>query len=86
MPRMNALMERGVTTCRCELLDRVLIWNQRHLLSALREFEDFYNVHRPHQGSGNARLLHPLPRAGHRPGRHRPLRHTQPRPPRRHPP
>ena len=37
-------------TCRRELLDRTLIWNQRHLLHALREFEQFYNSRRPHQG------------------------------------
>ncbi|MDL4814031.1 hypothetical protein [Actinomadura opuntiae] len=34
MPRMNAVMERWVQTCRRELLDRTLIWNQRHLLHA----------------------------------------------------
>ena len=47
MPRMNSIMERWVQTCRRELLDRTLIWNQRHLLHALREFEQFYNEHRP---------------------------------------
>jgi len=36
---MNSIMERWVQTCRHELLDRTLIWNQRHLLHALREFE-----------------------------------------------
>jgi putative transposase len=61
MPRMNAIMERWVQTCRRELLDRTLIWNQAHLLHALREFEQFYNTHRPHQGIANARPLHPLP-------------------------
>ena len=61
MPRMNAIMERWVRTCRRELLDRTLIWNQRHLLHALREFEIFYNGHRPHQGIANARPLAPLP-------------------------
>ena len=61
MPRMNAIMERWVQTCRHELLDRTLIWNQRHLLRALREFEAFYNSHRPHQGIANARPLLPLP-------------------------
>jgi hypothetical protein len=29
---MNAIMERWVLTCRRELLDRTLIWNQHHLL------------------------------------------------------
>jgi putative transposase len=61
MPRMNAVMERWVRTCRRELLDRTLIWDQRHLLHALREFEVFYNEHRPHQGIANARPLVPLP-------------------------
>ncbi|MGY0063345.1 helix-turn-helix domain-containing protein [Streptomyces sp. LZ34] len=61
MPRMNSIMERWVQTCRHELLDRTLIWNQRHLLHTLREFEEFYNSHRPHQGIANARPLHPLP-------------------------
>ncbi len=54
-------MERWVQTCRRELLDRTLIWNQRHLLHALRECETFYNEHRPHQGIANARPLKPLP-------------------------
>jgi hypothetical protein len=38
MPRMNPIIERWVRTCRRELLDRTLIWNQRHLLYAVREF------------------------------------------------
>ena len=37
MPRMNSIMERWVQTCRHELLDRTLIWNQRHLVLALYE-------------------------------------------------
>ncbi|WP_344597906.1 integrase core domain-containing protein [Streptomyces violaceusniger] len=59
--RMNSIMEGWIQTCRRELLDRTLIWNQRHLLHALREFEQFYNGHRPHQGIANARPLQPLP-------------------------
>ena len=59
--RDNSIMERWVQTCRRELLDRTLIWNQSHLLHALREFEQFYNGHRPHQGIANARPLQPLP-------------------------
>jgi putative transposase len=61
IPRMNAIMERWIRSCRRELLDRTLIWNQRHLLHALHEYEKFYNSHRPHQGIANARPLHPLP-------------------------
>jgi putative transposase len=61
MPRMNAIMERWVRTCRREFLDRTLIWNQRHLLHALREYEAVYNAHRPHQGIANARPLVPRP-------------------------
>ncbi|HZZ46585.1 MAG TPA: integrase [Pseudonocardia sp.] len=61
MPRMSAIMERSIHTCRRELLDRTLLWNQRHLPHALREFERFYNCHRPRQGIANARPLHPLP-------------------------
>ena len=60
-PRMNSIMQRWVQTCRRELLDRTLIWNQRHLLHTLREFEQLYNRHRPHQGIANVRPLHPLP-------------------------
>ena len=61
IPRMNSIMERWVQTCRRELLDRTLIWNQHHLLHALREFEEHYNFRRPHQGIANTRPLNPLP-------------------------
>lgn len=61
MPRMNSLIERWIQTCRHELLDRTLVWNQRHLLHALHRYERHYNAHRPHRGLSNARPLHPLP-------------------------
>ena len=41
--------------------DRTLIWNQRHLMSVLREHEDFYNTHRPHRALNQAAPLRPLP-------------------------
>jgi hypothetical protein len=85
MPRMNSIMERWVQTCRHELLDRTLIWNQRHLLHALHEFEQFYNGHRPHQGIANARPLCPLPTPITDPDKIAP-RHTKTRSPWRHPP
>ena len=58
---MNAIMERWIQSCRHELLDRVLIFNQRHLLHALREYEQHYNAHRPHRGMLNAQPLRRLP-------------------------
>jgi putative transposase len=67
MPRMNAIMERWVQTCRRELLDRTLIWNQRHLLHAPRAFEASFNEHRPHQGIANARPPESAASADHRP-------------------
>jgi len=61
VPRMNSLVERWIQSCRHELLDRTLVWNQAHLLRVLREYERFHNEHRPHRGLGDARPLHPLP-------------------------
>jgi putative transposase len=61
VPRMNAIMERWIRTCRAELLDRTLIVNQAHLVYALREYESFYNEHRPHRALHAAAPLRPLP-------------------------
>ena len=61
VPRMNSVIERWIQSCRHELLDRTLVWNQAHLLRVLREYEQFHNAHRPHRGLANARPLRPLP-------------------------
>ncbi|MFE2183722.1 integrase core domain-containing protein [Streptomyces sp. NPDC059455] len=61
IPRMNSVMERWIQTCRRELLDRTLIWNQSHLLHVLREYEFFYNEHRPHRALEQAAPCRPLP-------------------------
>jgi transposase InsO family protein len=57
MPRMSSIMERWVQSCRHELLDRCLLWNERHLRHALREYERFYNEHRAHQALAQAAPL-----------------------------
>ncbi|MBE1586974.1 integrase core domain-containing protein [Nonomuraea angiospora] len=61
MPRMNSIMERWVQSCRHELLDRCLVWNEHHLRHALREYEDFYNQHRAHQALNQAAPLRTVP-------------------------
>jgi transposase InsO family protein len=60
-PRMNSIMERWIDSCRRELLYRTLVWNQRHLMTVLREYEGFYNTHRPHRALNKAAPLRPLP-------------------------
>ena len=59
--RGNSIMERWIGSCRRELLDRTLVWNQRHLMTVLREYADFYNNHRPHRTLNQAAPLRPLP-------------------------
>jgi transposase InsO family protein len=58
---MNSIMERWIASCRRELLDRTLVWNQRHLMTALHEYEDHYNSHRPHRALNQAAPLRPRP-------------------------
>jgi putative transposase len=60
-PRMDSVMQRWIGSCRRELLDRALVWNQRHLMIVLREYEDFSTTHRPHRTLNQAAPLRPLP-------------------------
>jgi hypothetical protein len=58
---MNAIAERWIGGCRRELLDRTLIWNQRHLWWVLRQYGTHHNQHRPHRSLDGAAPLKPLP-------------------------
>ncbi len=49
-PRANAYAERWVRSVREECLDRIIILDQRHLAYILREYEQFFNTGRHHQG------------------------------------
>ena len=60
-PRMNAIMERWVGSVRRELLDRILIINERHLRKVLTEYEAHFNMHRSHQALNQASPLRTLP-------------------------
>jgi transposase InsO family protein len=51
-PNMNAVVERFVGSVRRELLDHVLLVDDLHLASLLRQYQRYFNESRPHQGIG----------------------------------
>ncbi|MFN2464439.1 MAG: integrase core domain-containing protein [Candidatus Dormibacteria bacterium] len=49
-PRANAFAERWVQSARREVLDRMLIFSERHLRVVMSEYVDHHNHARPHRG------------------------------------
>jgi putative transposase len=60
-PRANAFAERWIGGLRRELLDRILIFNGRHLRRVLAIYETHFNGHRPHRSLGQAARCEPFP-------------------------
>ena len=64
----NPFVERLIGTLRRELLDHVIVLNERHLLRLLSSYFGYYHRTRPHQAlDDNA----PVPREVEPPGRGR---------------
>jgi putative transposase len=57
-PKANAVCERFIGSVRRECLDHVFILSERHLQRLMREYVDYFNHIRPHQGIG--RIPDPL--------------------------
>ncbi|WP_218034615.1 integrase core domain-containing protein [Acrocarpospora corrugata] len=51
-PKANAHCERIIGTLRCEVFDRMLIFNEHHLRRTLNRYLEHYNTARPHRGIG----------------------------------
>jgi putative transposase len=61
MPRMNAVMERWIQSCRRERLDRMLVWTWRICCTRCASTSSMTTRTVLLRGISNARLLHPLP-------------------------
>jgi len=51
-PGQNGVIERWVGSCRRELLDHVIVLNERHLKRVLSEYISYYHEDRTHLGLG----------------------------------
>jgi len=49
-PNMNSIAERFIGSVRREILDHFIIISQNQLYTILKEYIDYYNTKRPHQG------------------------------------
>jgi putative transposase len=61
-PNANAYAERMIRSVREECLDKLLIFNQAHLRRVMRDYTEFFNTARPHQGI--AQQI-PIPQTSH---------------------
>ena len=47
---MNSIAERFIGSVRREILDYFIIFSQNQLYTILKEYVEYYNIKRPHQG------------------------------------
>ena len=63
-PNLNAYAERWVRSVKEECLSKVILFGERSLRRALKEYVEHYHAERNHQGKGNV-LLFPRDRNVH---------------------
>lgn len=51
-PWQNGVVERWIGSCRRELLDHIIVFNERHATRLLSEYIGYYNADRCHYGLG----------------------------------
>ena len=51
-PRANSIVERVIGTLRRECFDQLIVLDEQHLASVLKEFVSYYNQDRPHRTLG----------------------------------
>ena len=56
-PNLNAYAERFVRSIKHECLGRIIIFGERGLKNALREYAEHYHQERNHQGIGNQLIV-----------------------------
>jgi transposase InsO family protein len=52
LPWQNGAAELWIGSCRRELLDHIIAWNERHLVRLLREYVSYYHQDRVHDSLG----------------------------------
>ncbi len=68
-PKANAFAERWIRSVREECLDHVIILGEQHLGRVLKEYEQYFNHARPHQG-----IAQQVPAGGRRGAERGPVR------------
>ena len=67
-PWQNGTAERWIGSCRRELLDHIIAWNEHHLVRLLREYVSYYHQDRIHDSLGKdtseGRPIEREPKAG----------------------
>jgi len=58
-PWQNGYVERVIGSIKRECTDHMIIMGETHLRKVLKEYENYYNNFRPHQGEG---MLHDSPK------------------------